>query len=139
MILILIMFGVLESQAKTPSPQTLKIIYNAAKKYNLDAQLLIKIAHVESKFKTNAKRLNKNGTVDYGMFQINSIHWTTTCKEFDIFKLTGNALCAAKLLSRIEKSHKDTDSHWVGRYHSKTPSRKVKYARMIELSMNGGS
>lgn len=115
---------------KLPSEATLKVIYRAAKRYDVDAQHLIKIAFLESSFREDARRANPNGTIDLGMFQVNSIHWTTTCKRFDVFTLKGNALCAAKLL-RLAGKHADTDPHWIGRYHSRTPSRKEAYAAKL--------
>ena len=45
-----------------------------------DAKTLVCIAHEESKMKPNAiNHKNKNGTKDYGLFQINSI-WLDKCK-----------------------------------------------------------
>lgn len=126
--LMLIVYNV--GQAAMPSDEALKTVYVTAKEYDIDAQLLIRIAAVESHFRVNAKRLNTNGTVDVGMFQINSVHWTTTCKKFDVFTLKGNARCAATLVKQAMK-YKDTDSQWVGRYHSKTPSKKRKYTKLL--------
>jgi len=113
---------------------SLKAIYVAAKTYNVDAQDLVRIAFLESSFNEHAKRVNKNNTIDFGLFQINSVHWSTTCKQYDIFKVTGNTLCAAKLLAQAKK-HATTDKHWKGRYHSKTPSKKQLYATKIELAL----
>lgn len=113
------------------SPTTIKIIYEAARKNKIDAQLLIRIAYTESRFKESAIRVNKNGTIDYGMFQINSVHWSTMCKELDITTLKGNTACAAKLISLIKSKH-GNDPHWIGRYHSKTPSKKLKYFKLLK-------
>lgn len=130
-LIILLLIGSV-GQAAMPSDETLKTIYKTAKEYGIDAQLLIRIAAVESNFRANAKRLNANGTVDIGLFQINSIHWTTTCRKFDVFTLRGNARCAAILVKQAMK-HKNTDVQWVGRYHSKTPSRKHRYVKLLSL------
>lgn len=121
----------LSAEVKLPSTRTLKVIYQAAKRYNVDAQALLKIAFLESSFNADARRVNKNDTVDVGMFQVNSVHWSTTCKAFDVFTLKGNALCAAKLLS-VAAKHAETDTHWIGRYHSKTPTRKAAYAAKVD-------
>lgn len=118
------------AQAKAPSESTLKVIYNVSKQFNIDTQILIKIAAVESNFREHARRVNTNNTVDIGMFQINSVHWNTTCKGFNVFTLKGNASCAAKIVKGIER-HKDTDPNWKGRYHSKTPSKKKRYAKLL--------
>src|SRR4051812_46541951 len=121
LIIALIALTGITAQAKQPDAKTVKVIYSVAKTFDIDAQDLIRIAYTESKFKVDAVRVNKNGTIDYGMFQVNSIHWTTSCKEFDIKTLKGNASCAAKLIKAIKARHGDTDINWLGRYHSKTP------------------
>lgn len=113
-----------------PKMSHLKIINDIAIKYNLEANDLLKIAYVESKFKQDAVRVNTNGTTDIGMFQINSIHWTGKCKDLDVFKLKGNAECAARLLKKHSKK-KNQDAEWIGRYHSKTPSLKKKYVKLL--------
>lgn len=43
----------------------------AGKKYKVNPDILLAIAVVESGMKANAVNVNKNGTKDYGMFQIN--------------------------------------------------------------------
>lgn len=123
---------------KAPSKATLKVIYAAAKRFDVDANDLLKIAFVESSFNPEARRVNGNGSVDFGMFQINSVHWSTTCKKFDVMTLKGNALCAAKLLKAVSK-HAETDENWLGRYHSKTPSRKAAYAEKLARIEIGGN
>lgn len=119
-----------DQTVKAPSIKVLKAIYQAAKRFDVDAQALLKIAFVESSFHENAQRVNSNGTIDYGMFQVNSIHWTTTCKGFDVFTLKGNALCAAKLI-KLASKHAEIDADWLGRYHSKTPSKKHMYVKKL--------
>lgn len=122
---------------RTPKARVLKVIYKAAKRFNLDAQALIKIAYLESSFREDATRVNPNGTVDYGMFQVNSVHWTTTCKDYNVFTTYGNTYCAAKLLWLASK-HSSHDPHWTGRYHSKTPSLKAAYAdKLASIELKG--
>lgn len=111
---------------RLPSVSTLKAIYKAAKRFGVDSNAMIKIAYVESSFKADARKINVNGSIDYGLFQINSVHWSTTCRSFDIFAISGNTLCAAKLLS-LAKRHAVNDPTWLGRYHSKTPKHKIAY------------
>lgn len=123
-----------------PTARTLKIVYKASKRFGVDSQDLLKIAFLESSFKETAVRVNKNGTIDLGMFQINSVHWSTTCKAFDIFTLEGNAYCAAKLVKLAKEGAREDDEHWIGRYHSKTPSLKVAYANKVQsVNLIGGS
>lgn len=121
------------AQGKQPSIDQVSTITYIAKKYDIDANKMLKIAWVESKFSQTAVRHNKNNTVDVGVFQINSIHFSTTCKDLDVFVLKGNAECAARLI-KIHKSQKSTDPQWLSRYHSKTPSLKAKYSKKLELA-----
>ncbi len=90
--------------AKTPTKAQLRIIHKAAERYDLDVQDLLSIAYTESKFDNDARRENGNGTVDVGMFQINTIHWDTTCKGLDILTLKGNAYCAAKIVAWLKEN-----------------------------------
>lgn len=48
------------------------LIYKYSKKYNVDPYRVIAIAYQESRFKNNEIALNKNGTVDVGVFQFNT-------------------------------------------------------------------
>jgi hypothetical protein len=126
---ILVIFTI-EADAKDLSYEQVKIIRNVAVKYNINYKQLIRIAYVESKFNAKAIRHNKNYTMDYGLFQINSIHWSTTCKQHNVFTFEGNTECAAIILS-MHKQHKASDSNWIGRYHSKTYKRKVLYTKLL--------
>lgn len=110
--------------------ETIRTINEIAKTENIKVEYLLRIAFVESRFKIDAINVNKNGTIDLGLFQINTIHWNTTCKNFDVFTVKGNTRCATKLI-KIALKHKGKDAHWLGRYHSKTPSLKRKYYNLI--------
>lgn len=118
-------------------PDLNAIIEKAALKYKVDPQTMRAIAHVESSSgKYAVLRKNKNGTFDYGIFQINSIHWSTTCKIYDVTKPQGNAYCAARLLAQ-HKGAQDKDPMWQARFHSKTPSKKAAYyAKLMAYKSN---
>lgn len=47
----------------------------SSRKFGIEVQLLKAIAQVESGMKPSASAKNKNGTVDIGIMQINSIHF----------------------------------------------------------------
>lgn len=115
-----------ECSAQSIQYKDLQTIFEAADAYKLNADKLVRIAYVESKFTHNAIRKNKNGTIDIGYFQINSIHWDTTCKEFDLLTFKGQAFCAAKLLS-MHRISAYKDVQWIARFHSRTPSLKAAY------------
>lgn len=131
---LILIIGLMSANANAKSVES-RIIRNvqvAAKKYGVPELELFKIAYVESSFGINAKtRLNPNGTYDIGVFQVNSIHWYTTCKDYNIYKMSGNTMCAAKILAMHYK-HKKKDIMWAARYHSKTPSLKAKYAKKLK-------
>lgn len=114
-----------------------RIIRSVSTKADVSPANLYRVAYVESKLDADAFRVNKNATYDIGVFQINSIHWHTTCKEFNVFNTRGNTECAAKII-RGHRRHKDKDPYWLGRYHSKTPSRKMQYYRKLQkVSVEG--
>jgi soluble lytic murein transglycosylase-like protein len=70
-----------ESKAQPRLSQTeLSCIYMSAYTYNVNPLLLLAIAKTESGFNRYAINKNKNGTIDYGMFQINS----SNLKRFNI-------------------------------------------------------
>lgn len=118
-------------QVTTPVKERNVVINKAAGRYALDKKHLLKLAKIESNFMEKAININKNKTVDYGMFQINSVHWDTTCKEYNIFLLEGNALCAAKIVKKIQTKYKGIDDCWLARYHSNTASIKRKYCERL--------
>lgn len=51
-----------------------QLFYKFGKEFNIPPLLLWSIAKTESGFNIKAKNINKNGSVDYGLMQINSIH-----------------------------------------------------------------
>ena len=124
-----------QAMAKTPSIKVLALIRKVAHKHHLDTQSLLAIASVESNFDQGARRLNKNHTVDVGMFQVNSVHWDTTCKGLDVLKLRGNLECAARIIEG-HQGHAASDKAWLGRYHSKTPSKKLAYYKLLMARMD---
>lgn len=116
-----------KSNGFTPSKRIVNAIVNASDEYDVDALELTAIGIVETGLGKYAKtRKNRNGTFDKGLFQINTIN-ERTCIEYNLDSAEGSALCAAKLLSSIKMKHKD----YLGRYHSKTPSKKVLYSKKI--------
>lgn len=103
----------------------------AAAAYGVNPNKLLAIAIVESGLRHNVTNSNRNGTTDYGMFQINTVVKENECRSFPIETLWGNAMCAAKMLSK-HKKHSDKDPYWVGRYHSKTPTKKRAYFYKVQ-------
>ncbi len=114
-----------------------KAIYWASLRNDVDARKLVRIAIIESGVDVRAQRLNKNGTRDYGMFQINTVAKARWCPKARIFNTFENADCAAKIISHFKKK-KSADPYWIGYYHSGTPSRKINYVNKLRLLEHRG-
>lgn len=108
-----------------------EVLSRVSKESGVEFKTLARIAYIESRFKPNAVRINLNGTQDDGLMQINSRTRKERCANVNISTLLGNVRCAAHLIL-IAKRHKATDPHWLGRYHSKTPSKKRRYYALIQ-------
>lgn len=81
---------------------------------------------------------NKNGSVDLGMMQINSIHLPELKKykirRRDLMNSCKNIYVAAWLLRRQMDRHGNT---WVavGGYHSNTPALRAQYAAKVQKAV----
>jgi hypothetical protein len=105
------------------SKEIIDAITEASEAYQVDPLHLTAIAILETGLGTNVKtRKNKNGTLDKGVFQINTVNFEK-CKAFRLETVQGSAFCAAKLVSQIKMSKPDD----IAKYHSKTPSKKQVY------------
>lgn len=125
----------LMNSATAASPQLLTAISVAAKAYAVSEDKLLAIAMVESGGQLKARRENKNGTVDVGPMQINSIHWGSTCADYRVHTAEGNVMCAAKIVYQLRKRWAKRDADWIGRYHSGTPGRKERYKQKLDERM----
>lgn len=109
--------------------------FDAAAAYqHVNPLILRAIAWQESRNRANAMHLNANGSVDYGLMQINSIHLSPLAR-FGIGREALMSPCksvyvAAWLLRRQVDKYGNT---WaaVGAYHSATPALRDEYARQI--------
>lgn len=114
-----------------PSNEVIKAVVKAARWYGLEPLDLAAIGLVETGLgKFNQDTYNTNGTVDTGIFQINTIN-RPKCVQFDLTTSEGSAMCAAKLLQQIRRKYAPKDPQWKAVYHSKTPQYKDIYARKI--------
>ncbi len=82
--------------------------FDAGKRYGMDPLLLISIAKVESNFNPRAVNVNKNGTKDYGIMQINSF-WLEKYKipKEWIFEPCYNIHFGAMVLKRCMDQYKN--------------------------------
>ncbi|TKC78000.1 lytic transglycosylase domain-containing protein [Trinickia terrae] len=93
------------------------------------------IAWQESHGNANAVHRNTNGSIDYGMMQINSIHLPVLARygvsSNDLMNPCASIFVAAWHLHKMMVKYGNT---WaaVGAYHSETPAERDRYARSIE-------
>jgi len=110
-----------------PDARIARAIVKASRRYHIDARELAAIAIVETGLgKYTRSTPNDNGTIDEGIFQINSVNFSR-CVEYNLKSPEGSAYCAAKLLSTIKHARSD----YLGVWHSKTPSKKIKYMKKV--------
>ncbi|VWB88189.1 lytic transglycosylase catalytic [Burkholderia lata] len=98
------------------------------------------IAWLESRNRPDATHLNENGSIDYGVMQINSIH-LRELNRYNISRTTlmrpcENVYIAAWHLRRMMDKYGNT---WaaVGAYHSETPAERDSYAHRIQHILAG--
>lgn len=114
-----------------PSNEVIKAVVKAARWYALEPLDLAAIGLIETGLgRYNQDTHNTNGTVDTGIFQINTVN-RPKCVQFDLTTAEGSAMCAAKLLQSIRRQYAPKDPQWKAVYHSKTKQFKDKYARKI--------
>jgi soluble lytic murein transglycosylase-like protein len=106
----------------------------AARYQKVNPLILRAIAWQESHNRPDALHKNTNGSTDYGLMQINSIH-LPTLSQYGISTGTlmepcKNVYIAAWHLRQKMNKYGNT---WqaVGAYHSETPSLRDRYARQI--------
>lgn len=107
---------------------------SAAARYGVNPYVLYAIAQQESSLNPGAMNNNLNGSIDFGLTQINS-QWLPHLKQFGInahnlMDPCTNLHVGAYILALSVRQHGNT---WnaIGAYHSSTPSRRDRYARSI--------
>jgi soluble lytic murein transglycosylase-like protein len=106
----------------------------AAKYQKVNPLILRAIAWQESHNHPDALHKNANGSTDYGLMQINSIHLPTLAQygisSGTLMEPCKNVYIAAWHLRQMMNKYGNT---WqaVGAYHSETPSLRDQYARQI--------
>jgi soluble lytic murein transglycosylase-like protein len=120
--------------ASAPSLARADCFDNAAAYQHVNPLILRAIAWQESHNRPDALHKNANGSTDYGLMQINSIHLPTLSaygiSHQTLMQPCKNVYIAAWHLRRQMDKYGNT---WaaVGAYHSETPSLRDKYARQI--------
>lgn len=100
--------------------------------YGIDPKILKAIAQVESGENIRAKHINKNGTVDYGLMQINT-YWVERL-GLDTMKLLSDPYYSMFWSSYILRTCFDKYGFTVkglGCYHSLNDDRALTYALKV--------
>jgi soluble lytic murein transglycosylase-like protein len=110
-----------------------------AARYGINANVLYAIAQQESSLNPAAINLNKDGSYDFGLTQINS-QWLPHLSKFGITSKhlmdpCTNLNVGAYILAQNMQRHGNT---WqaIGAYHSSTPWRRDQYALSIYRRLN---
>jgi len=113
------------------------IFEKAGRDFGIEPSLLKRIATIESSLNPNAINRNKNGTVDIGLMQINTIHLKRLSKigvtESLLHDPEVNIYVAALLLSsHIRKGGYNLET--IGRYHSANPIYKHLWLKRLSMA-----
>jgi len=110
----------------------------AGRHYNIPPLLLKNIVRIESNGNPDVVRINENGTKDYGLMQINSIHFRRLAlwgiNERNIMDPKVNIYVGSWLLSEHIKEH-GFNLQAIGNYHSKTQAYKEKWLRKLVAAL----
>jgi soluble lytic murein transglycosylase-like protein len=110
----------------------------AGMQYNLPPQLLWSIAKSESNFKPDAVNVNKNGSYDYGVMQINS-SWAGRLGD-KLWSQLADPCTNVKVGAWIlRQCINDYGYNWkaIGCYNSRTPGKNEAYAQRIAAILVG--
>lgn len=123
----------------TNAPAFADCFDDAATYHHVNADVLRAIAWEESNNRADARRTNTNGSVDYGLMQINSVHLDTLARfgigTEDLMVACKSVYIAAWHLQRQMAKYGNT---WaaIGAYHSATPALRDAYASRIAVKLN---
>jgi len=111
----------------------------AARYQHVNPMILRAIAWQESHYHPHAMRRNENGSIDYGLMQINSIH-LSRLSRYGISRSVLMQPCASVYIDawhlRQKMNKYGNNWHAVGAYHSETPYYRDKYANGIISILN---
>jgi soluble lytic murein transglycosylase-like protein len=112
-----------------------------ASKYQISRDLLFAIAKQESNFKNHALNVNKNGSRDVCMMQINS-SWFPTLQKFNISEQSlrqDPCLCLDTGAWILRQNIDRYGLTWqaVGAYNAADPAKRSKYAWSIYKHVQG--
>jgi soluble lytic murein transglycosylase-like protein len=106
----------------------------AAKYQKVNPLILRAIAWQESHNQPDAMNKNANGSIDYGLMQINSVHLSRLA-QYGISTTTLMQPCKSVYIAawHLRQKMNKYGNTWqaVGAYHSETPSLRDQYSRQI--------
>jgi hypothetical protein len=116
------------------APAMADCINDAAAHHGVNEHVLRAIGWHESRLKPHAINRNRNGTVDIGAFQINTIH-LPMLKSYGVDERALRDGCIAAYVGawHLKRQMVRLGDTWdaVGAYHSDTPPRRRWYANQI--------
>jgi hypothetical protein len=114
--------------------QSLSCAPDAARLHGVNHWVLSAILWQESRWKADAIRSNRNGSTDYGIAQINSVH----LPELKAYRISEDDLMDACVGTYVAAWHLRKQivrygNTWfaVGAYHSVTPALNKQYAKTV--------
>lgn len=107
----------------------------AAAYHHVNPHVLRAIAWVESRNRPDARNVNQNGSIDYGVMQVNSIH-LRKLSEYGVDASTLMEPCKNVYIAawHLRKQVDRYGNTWaaVGAYHSATPTLRDGYAAKVQ-------
>lgn len=129
-----LIYSIILLSASAALPAQADCFDDAARYQGVNPVILRAIAWQESRYRPNAMRKNDNGSTDYGLMQINSIHLRALSK-YDISSNTLMEPCASVYIAawHLRQKMNKYGNTWqaIGSYHSETPKYRDKYAGQI--------
>ncbi len=117
--------------------QIMQCIQAASQYHRVNPDIMTAIVMVESSMRPNVVNNNKNGTTDYGLTGINSLHIHEGMKlaqygirERELSNPCVSIYVGAWHLSRMMQRY-GNDWYAIGAYHSVTPQHNQKYQRLV--------
>ncbi len=107
---------------------------DAARYQSVNPQILRAMAWFESRNRADAMHKNNNGSTDYGLMQINSVHLVTLSRYGIVPEMLMHpcvSIYIAAWYLRQKMNRYGNTWQAVGTYHSETPERRNWYARQI--------
>jgi soluble lytic murein transglycosylase-like protein len=119
-------------------PASERCLLPAAQRHGVNPKILKAILQVESGMRADVVNHNRNGTIDVGMAQINSIHFP----ELAQWGITPSQLmepCVATHVAawHLKRSLLRHGNTWFGvaAYHSATPEHNLRYQELVRREM----